>query len=355
VSLFGPGVGEGVVIHVGGGDWIIVDSCVERAPKRPVALRYLEDLSVDVATAVKLQVVTHWHDDHIRGAAAVLRRARSTRFACSAALRSQEFFQLTALSDRTMAVWPGSAEFSEILEILAERAPAGVRPASVGPDWATADRRLWQRIDAAPCPVQVYSLSPSDASITLALREFAQLVPREGTPKHRLIAQRPNEVAVVLWIEAGAIRIVLGSDLENTGNPATGWQALLASAARPSGQAQIFKIPHHGSANADHPGVWGDMLLPNPHAALTPYTRGRFLPQPQDIARLKGRTPHLYCTARPGGWTPPRRDPAVEKILREAVRERRALSGPMGHVRIRARCSDPNPTRVELFDGAYAP
>lgn len=28
VSVFGPGVGESVVVHLGHGDWMVVDSCL---------------------------------------------------------------------------------------------------------------------------------------------------------------------------------------------------------------------------------------------------------------------------------------------------------------------------------------
>lgn len=38
VSVFGPGIGECVVVHAGAGEWMIVDSCVDRSSGLPVAL-----------------------------------------------------------------------------------------------------------------------------------------------------------------------------------------------------------------------------------------------------------------------------------------------------------------------------
>lgn len=251
----------------------------------------------------------------------------------------------------------GTDEFSAIFEILEERAAQGVRPDSVGPDWAWANQRLWRRQGARFCPVEIFSLSPSAASMTLAFREFARMLPPEGTTKRRLIAQTPNEVAVVLWIEAGDIRILLGSDLENTDNPHTGWQAIVASETRSMGRAHVFKVPHHGSANADHPDVWTLILVTGSHAIFTPYSRGQALPTAADIERLKGRTPNAYCTARStradGGWASPRRDTAVERTLKEVVRNRKALTGPMGHIRLRAKHFAPDSIEVALFNGAY--
>lgn len=70
LTLFGPGYGESIALHIGDGVWIVVDSCIDDE-KEPRALRYLEGLGLDPARAVALIVATRWHDDHIRGMAAV--------------------------------------------------------------------------------------------------------------------------------------------------------------------------------------------------------------------------------------------------------------------------------------------
>ena len=65
-TLLGPGYGECAIIHYGHGEWIIVDSCVDEAG-HPAALNYLRQIGVDAGRSVRMIVVTHWHDDHIRG------------------------------------------------------------------------------------------------------------------------------------------------------------------------------------------------------------------------------------------------------------------------------------------------
>ncbi|MYC69907.1 MAG: hypothetical protein F4X17_04275 [Gemmatimonadetes bacterium] len=45
-TVFGPGYGESIVLHVGNGAWVIIDSCVD-ADGRPHALRYLESIGID--------------------------------------------------------------------------------------------------------------------------------------------------------------------------------------------------------------------------------------------------------------------------------------------------------------------
>lgn len=355
VSLFGPGVGECVVVHLGEGDWVVVDSCIDTRSRNPIALEYLDGLGVDISKAVKLLVVTHWHDDHIRGSSRILKATGLGRLACSAALRSNEFLQLVAMGERAMMESPGVAEFAEILETLRERAPAGAKPEAVGPVWTMANHTLL-RLEGAgrKWPAEVQALSPSPGSINLALAEIARLLPRHGQPKRRAVAQSPNQVSVVLWAEVGDVRVLLGSDLVTGADPTTGWRAIIASPVRPAERAQTFKVPHHGSPNADDPAVWVQILSPTPYALLTPFSSGSNpLPSPNDLARLRGRTRHVYCTARPDGWAPRNRGGAVERTLREVARKRRAIIGPMGHIRVRSRIGSAANISVELFGGAF--
>ena len=54
VSLFGPGYGECVVLHLGAGEWVIVDSCLDHRTGQPATLVYLSSLGIDPAVAVKV-------------------------------------------------------------------------------------------------------------------------------------------------------------------------------------------------------------------------------------------------------------------------------------------------------------
>jgi glyoxylase-like metal-dependent hydrolase (beta-lactamase superfamily II) len=90
VLLFGPGYGECILVHLGGGNWLLVDSCIDQRSGEQPALEYLGRIGMDPAACVRLIVATHWHDDHVRGLARVVARCREARFACSAALRARE-------------------------------------------------------------------------------------------------------------------------------------------------------------------------------------------------------------------------------------------------------------------------
>jgi glyoxylase-like metal-dependent hydrolase (beta-lactamase superfamily II) len=122
VSVFGPGYGESIVIHLGGNKWIIVDSCIDPISKEPIPLSYLHQIGVKPIEAVKQVIATHWHDDHIRGLSKIIRECKSAEFVCSAALRSNEFLTITsAYAKRSMMKSSGVQEFYEII-----RRPQGI-------------------------------------------------------------------------------------------------------------------------------------------------------------------------------------------------------------------------------------
>jgi metallo-beta-lactamase superfamily protein len=336
ISVFGPGVGECIVLHLGFGDWIVVDSCNDRDAGIPAPLAYLRKIGVDAATAVKVVVVTHWHDDHIAGSAEVVRACHQAKFHCSAALNGQEFFKFVRLHSRTMTHASGVSEFDNIFAHLRSRAPPGARSASVGPEWTIENQIIWDRPALPDRPAaELRALSPSAGTITLALHEFARMVPDEKALKRNIVAQEPNDIAVVLRAEIGPHRILLGSDLEDGPNPLVGWKKILASSVVSTAGAEVFKVAHHGSKNGENALIWSKLLTPSPIAALTPFRKSG-LPRPLDIDRLKTKTPRLYMTANTRGPPPARRDAAVDRKANAVAKDRRALEGGIGHVCIRA-------------------
>src|SRR4051812_39012644 len=93
ISLFGPGKGESVVLHLGAGVWAIVDSCRNFETGDASALDYLKTIGVS-PEAVTLVLATHWHDDHIRGLSDVLRACINAQFVFSEMLKQDQFQEL---------------------------------------------------------------------------------------------------------------------------------------------------------------------------------------------------------------------------------------------------------------------
>lgn len=357
VSLFGPGVGECVVVHLGQGDWMVVDSCLSgklaRSTERrkPVALEYLYELGVDVGSQVKLILVTHWHDDHIRGIGHLLSEASSAKFACSMALRSDEFFRLVASKAHIKHVHhtSGVDEFDEVLDVLNRRSSSNN---DVGPDHFVTDGKvLYTSVDEGFC-VQVSALSPSAQTIHDAMRNIGKLIPQNGEIIRSIPVVAPNDSSIVLHLEFGRTSILLGGDLEIGRDDRRGWRAILCSDNHIS-PSEAFKISHHGSENAHLENAWDQLLKENPLCLLTPYNRGKKpLPSEKDLKRIKMQTNRLYATVWPPHVSPKRRDKAVERTLKGFVKTRRAAHKDPGQIRIRVKAAEASELAVELFNGA---
>src|SRR6266567_1846369 len=339
LSIFGPGVGECIVIHLGGGDWAIVDSCLDRNTGNPVALDYLRLLNVP-SDAVKQIVAPHWHNDHCRGMSVLLGEYPSAKFVLSVALKANEFGQLIAASRMEEGI--GIDELRLALDVFAGIGGAGLMERRT---FAIADRPLFTSAHS-----QVVCLTPSDRTMARSFVEIGSLI-QEQQQRRRAASHSQNDVAVVLWIEfKDKLRILLGSDLEKTVDPERGWLAVVNSSLRPMEKAQIFKVAHHGSENADEARVWLEMLTKNAHAVLTPYRLGvKPLPTEQDCARLLSQTTELYSTA-PSHAPKPDLNPTVNRVVRRVAKSLRRLEGRMGHVRLRSAGRD---VSVELFGPAY--
>ncbi len=358
LSLFGPGYGECVLLHVGASDWLVVDSCLNSDSGRPAALEYLQKLGVDPATSVRLVVATHWHDDHIRGLSTIVEACTAATFVCSGAVQQKEFLTLIgAAGTLGSATGSGLREFKRILEVLRTR--VGATTLTPAPKLAIADRCLWRRkgnAERGVAEVEVWSLSPSDASVKLALSEIRTMLPNSGDFVGRVPVTGPNHAAIVLLIRVGEVSLLLGSDLEELGQEDCGWSGILASSSRPATRCSVYKVAHHGSKTGDLAGVWGELLTESPEAVLTPFVRGNVsLPSTVDVARILGRTEKAYVTARREGGRAAKRAPIIEKAIGEMGGKLSRRNPPCGQVRLQrdaTKVGEVSQWDVELINGA---
>jgi hypothetical protein len=337
-------MGECLVVHLGFGEWMIVDSCINGATGRPIALDYLESIGVDVSKQVKLVLVTHWHDDHIRGVGQIVRTAPAARFGCSAAVKSPAFLSLISASKLIKLVehTSGLAEFEDVLSTK-----------SNGPDIWMDEAKVLYMSSSSP-QVKVHALSPSTQTVTNAMGNFAVMLGalKKGN-RQPFPCVTPNDHSVVLLVETKDVHLLLGADLETGANPNTGWNAVIASTTRPKVFSCGYKVSHHGSHNGDMPQIWTHLNHKNPCAMLTPYSRGRKpLPADSDVARLKSQSTQVFCTVWPASQRPKSRTP-VDRTMNEVVRNRQAVLKRPGHIRLRVPLAgQPNHIVVDLFNNA---
>lgn len=336
LSLFGCGTGESAVLHLGHGRWAIVDSCRTSRNSEPLPLAYLRDIGVDVADAVKLLVLTHWHDDHVDGASKIAEACVSAQIVCSAAFAVDEFSKILGLYNVGQRLvdhqTSGVRELGRIYSIVGRRIEES-HDTSFALKPAQADQLLYKRDGC-----ELVALAPSHGSQHVAREQLAALFSDLlNTQSQALVVPRAdrNDYSIALWLRWGDLRVLLGGDLEVSPDEGRGWGAVLKCQQLPDAPAQVHKIAHHGSPNGDDPRIWESLLVPQPYALLTSYSAGpRPRPDEHDLARIQARTSNVYYTALPR-QTRIRRNMTVEKEMQSVVRRRRTLNREAGHVRLR--------------------
>ncbi len=358
ISIFGPGYGECIVIHIGANKWLIIDSCTHQPSKRPAALNYFNQINIDPSQHVDLIIASHWDDDHIRGLGRVFKECKKADFICSDALKCDEFIELIKINQKEASNGPtGVVEFGKIIDELTLRKEQK-EGSGTSLKFAIADRPLWNckyEVNSSIFECTVYSLSPSDKAVIASKKEIGNLIPKENQERNVIAPLiKTNHASVVLWVTINNFSILLGADLEEDKNPHGGWSAIIESTTRPDEKATYFKIPHHGSQNAHHPGIWETLLVPKPIATLTPFSKGSSLPTDEMINTICKNTPNAYSTAIPKLEKRLKRyNKTVDKTILETVGKNIYLkNSSFGHVRFRTKISEES--NVELFgDGIH--
>lgn len=307
----GGGYGESVVLHLGNQNWIVVDSCCNPYTGGSLPLEYLNSIGVNVSKDVKLVICTHWHDDHILGMSDLFDSCKSAIFSMAIANDRTKFLSLVGLDNRKIINESTSSSTKEIekcLEIITKRQSV-LRP-------AVQDRVLLSN-EKKGIKYQIISLSPSDFVLSEFSNEISTLITEFGKSNKRIVHQTPNDKSVVLYIKINDHRILLGSDLEVSGNQNKGWSCILNNCQTIDYKSSMFKIPHHGSETGYNKQIWENLIDKNAVAKLTPWNRGTKLPSKKMLETYLKHTPHLYSTSLHNirKNNPKKRDRSISKAI----------------------------------------
>ncbi|MEE4359744.1 MAG: MBL fold metallo-hydrolase [Desulfococcaceae bacterium] len=342
LTLFGTGYGECILVHALENKWIIIDSCINPVSRKIAALEYLESIGVEASTQVEMLVVSHWHEDHIKGLNEICRLCSDAEIVLSQAMGSKEFLRfVNVVNQRKIYSYAGKStdEIKKILETVLKKKSSG----EFRVKWASADKPLYSKKINDELPIfNMISLSPLDHSITSASIEMAKKISASNTEITVQSATNPNHFAIVLWVSIGDTHILLGSDLEERAHPKGAWTVIANNENRHGLMADVFKVPHHGSENAYCKHVYDNMLTDKHLSVLTPFTWGKVtLPGEADIARLKEqKCSDIFMACRSSGKNT-RHNSVVEKILKESTKSRKTLNS-FGYITLRKNVSDGN-------------
>ena len=327
VVVFGRGEGESVLVHLGHGDWLVVDSTVvdpqgepDSIEMQPAALWYLRRIGADVRTAIRLIVASHWDADHILGIADVLRVSERAEFATAAAIQDPRLIKwIKGSGDPSAPTRMGKRFVDEFAGVFADLGRRKRRPV-----WASRATLLWESHLS-----RVWALSPSGTTQTAAVIRMVENANRGDDVR----LSRRNHLSVVLWIEAGAQRLLLGGDLERA--PREPWRHVIESPGRRGAQAAGFKVPHHGAETGHVDEVWSEMLVPQPWAVVTRFN-GSGLPAATDLERIRERAGRTFIVG--AAATASKRDDITDALIaaNTASYGLHRIRGPLGFVRLRA-------------------
>lgn len=341
VMLFGPGLGEAIAVHLGEGQWLLVDSCEENRGNGPVTGYYLDALGVNPGQ-VQTILCTHWHNDHIRGISALANKYSGASLFISGALRSPEAMSvLSAYNGKTAA--NRAKGTSEIHSFLTSRKKPH-RAKFAATQTSLVDKVLNGR------NVKAYALSPLQEAYHKAIAHMAQFMATDGEPINNAPPEpSPNATAVVLHIDVGGDAILLGADLED--NKTWGWSAMVEDPwVLERGQASAYKVAHHGSHTGEANCVWDTLLHKEPVALVAPFNLGcHRLPTDDDRARIRARASAAFISSDAS------RNPDIPaaqlKRMKAICADIKKVDSALGAVRMR-KSLDAKQWDVELFGAA---
>lgn len=329
INLFGGGnaYGEAVLIHLGYDKWVVVDSLKNPNTKSSVILEYFKEIGKD-PNSINLIVASHWHDDHIKGISDIY-DSSNCRFSISQALPREYMAKLISLDEFKESENSGLNEFGNVIRRSIEREAPLIR--------AIQDRPLLE-LNTDECFIKVSALSPSDKSIEVFEQELAQILNDAYDMNLACKKISPNHSSIVLLIQIDDTKILLGADLEINADQNMGWNQVCKSGSLPTSKSiEVFKIPHHGSENGHYDPLWQNFIAKDHIAILTPYGRGRKkLPSVKDQERILKTSPESYITSKGSESSKPKkRDPKVNKILKELSYKVTERKFTFGHIQLR--------------------
>ncbi|PWV99572.1 hypothetical protein [Mangrovibacter plantisponsor] len=292
-AVFGKGVGESILVKLSINEWMIVDSCMD-GNNQPAALSFLKSNGIDVETDVKLIMISHFHDDHIRGLSETIEQCKSAIVVISAALNTNEFEKyINALSINGQEM----AKTKEINKIMA-----------LLPSLDAEDRIKYAKRDCllyrSGSNIEVHALSPCDRDITKSKLDFVNSLKVASNSREvasaagRLV--NPNHYCIVTRIMSPTSQnneILLGADLETSKQE--GWEAVCEAVNSPKNKKTgLFKLPHHGSKTGYHARTWDELIKLNPVSVLTTYDNSS-LPRCDMINIYKNLSSTVYCASKP--------------------------------------------------------
>jgi hypothetical protein len=302
IFVFGSAVGEAVAVALPERGWILVDGCslkIEDEDRFP-ALEAFEEMRAGDEDPLELLVWTHPHADHYVGIRECVENLKPRRVGMTlieAPAPGSTALELAALG--THPTLPADLRVQDVFKMLRSTLN---RVFLYWLEQPSSRLLLTAETEALHLGrTVVRTFSPNQK----ALRSFY------GLPRDDLrvaLKERANEYSIVLGLEYGKSRVVLGGDLPHRRNGAIlphAWDQVSKTFPELSNH-DVFKVSHHGSAEAFPPA-----FARRPERRewiVAPFAKSR-LPRPDDdetggLRESLRRVDHVRLTSSVGLVTP---------------------------------------------------
>lgn len=281
VSIFGRGYGESIVLSCGNREFIVIDSFINPDSGRPIALDYLDCMNIPYEK-IKMVIITHWHDDHIKGISEIVKAAgKDVCMVLNPIIKDKDFLNviLRAISESENN---GVSEFRKVWECIEGH--------EIEIKFSIADKRIFS--DEENDSAELYGLAPQDSEILDYIKSF--ITRNESNLNISSYYQSDNDLSLVLLLKKNGYGALLGGDLENSNDNSRGWNAIVNNYSHKSTHPNIYKVPHHGSKTAFNEKIWTEILDKKPISVITVFNRNKKLPDDEEIQKMMKLSKKVY-------------------------------------------------------------
>lgn len=291
--------GESIVMHLGDGNWIIIDSC-KTCDGIVMPLYHLKMLGVELEHVNKI-VCTHWHDDHIGGLSTVVEQCTNAEFYYPIVGQDNNYLSLLRKGDKAQnqsSVWK---EFIACYNLAKQKS-----------SFCGSDKLVYDDDKG----IQLFTLSPSDKMIAKMLQIIADFEKSADYRRFNDSAITPNMGCSALLLVTPECKILLGADLEaNRSNKENedacinqcakryevGWcNVIKKSTSFKRKKISYFKLPHHSSKTGYCNAIYTEHVTDLPISVSTVFVNnaGVKLPQKDMLIKYHDRSTEMYLTSR---------------------------------------------------------
>jgi hypothetical protein len=293
IVVFGPGYGESIIINIPGVGWGVIDSCLKKVHNENVnpALKYLKENQV---SSIAFLILSHPHEDHYAGLDQIIDEyiGHIDRICFYNGDGMREYREYLIRKDILES--PGLRAFSRLFKKIEEAQKKGTQLIRIAERTEILSRKISEGNSVA-----IFGLSPSAESVETYKQLLFEAIPKnEGDVFNSLTDKQHNLISAAIWVSAGNIRLILGSDVEIGDDDRTGWKGIVSNIDCPDLSVRFIKVSHHGSSNAFFKPAWEKHCKETkPIAVITPYNRlADPLPRKNDIEIIAQHTDVIYIT-----------------------------------------------------------